>query len=178
MVIMTVNTTQLAAKLEQAFAAGGFAELGVDDLRATTGVSLRTLYKYFPSREAMVLAALTHRHERYVAYLFEHLPDGGKPALETIFDRMGQWMRENAPRGCLFHSAVAAYPHNASLLDMLEQHKAEIADRIASATGLTAFRDDLLLLHEGVTQSWSLLGDQAVNRAKFLGQLLGRQSSD
>ena len=42
---MTDTKTKIAAGLEQAFAARGFAEPSVEDLRDAAGVSLRTLYK-------------------------------------------------------------------------------------------------------------------------------------
>lgn len=169
---------KIAAGLEQAFAAEGFAEPGVDQLRDATQVSLRTLYKYCPSREDMVLTALEHRHGRYLEHLFRDLPEAPEKALEDIFARIGAWMRTNAAQGCLFHAAVAAQPHNTALRQMLERHKAEVAARLAEATGLSAYRDELMLLHEGLTQSWSFMGEAAVERAKALAvPLLERQES-
>ena len=47
--------TKIAEGLECAFASRGFAEPSVDDLRDSAGVSLRTLYKYMPSRGDMVI---------------------------------------------------------------------------------------------------------------------------
>ncbi len=55
---MRDTATKIAAGLERAFAARGFSEPCVDDLREAAGVSLRTLYKYTPSRDAMVRMAL------------------------------------------------------------------------------------------------------------------------
>ena len=52
---MTDTMKRIAGGLERAFAANGFAEPSVEDLRDAAGVSLRTLYKYAASREAMVL---------------------------------------------------------------------------------------------------------------------------
>jgi len=163
---------KIAAGLEEAFARHGFTELGVDALRDATKVSLRTLYKHCPSREDMILAALQRRHERYLAHLFDGLPEAPSPALEAVFDRVGAWMAANAPRGCMFHSAVAAHPHNVAIRTMLERHKTEVADRIARATQLSLRRDDLMLLHEGLTQSWPLMGEPAVVRAKALAHML------
>jgi len=169
---MAIDSTELAAGLESAFAARGFAEPGVDELRAAADVSLRTLYKYFPSREAMVLAALEHRHERYMAHLFDELPKSPQAALDATLDRVATWMRANAPRGCLFHSAVAAHPENESLRALLARHKGEMADRMAKAAALPTARDDLLVLHEGLTQSWSLLDDRALIRVKSMARQL------
>jgi len=169
---MEMTKVKIAARLEEAFASGGFAELGVDDLRKRAEVSLRTLYKYFPSRADMVLAALEHRHERYLAHLFTDLPETREAALKAIFERVGEWMHQNAPQGCLFHSAVAAHPNNRDLKNMLERHKGEVANRMVHATGLWSAKTDLLLLHEGLTQSWSLFGYKAVERAQALAKTL------
>lgn len=171
-----METTQekIAAGLERAFAEGGFAETGVDDLRAATQVSLRTLYKYCPSREDMVLAALEHRHRRYLAHLYADLPGSPDAAVEAVFDRIGTWMQTNAPQGCLFHGAVAAQPNSAAIRDMLVRHKSELTERLGQATGLPAARDELMLLHEGLTQSWSLMGPRAVACAKACARPLLR----
>ena len=61
---MTDTARLIAARLESCFVSRGFLEPGVDALRDAAGVSLRTLYKYFPSREAMVIGALDHRRNR------------------------------------------------------------------------------------------------------------------
>lgn len=169
-----MNKTQekIAARLEQAFAAHGFAELGVAELRAQADVSLRTLYKYFPSRDDMVLAALEHRHARYVAFIFADLPERNNDALNAVFDRIGEWMSTNATEGCLFHNAVAAQPHSSALKKMRERHKREVTERLAVVAGLPNQQTELMLIHEGLTQSWPLQKEQSVIAAKFLAAVL------
>ena len=168
---------KIAARLERAFAAHGFAELGVAELRAQADVSLRTLYKYFPSRNDMVLAALEHRHARYVAFVFNELPENPNDALAVVFERVGCWMSTNAAEGCLFHNAVAAQPHSATLRAMLERHKQEVADRLAVAAGLPSQQTELMLIHEGLTQSWTLQKEQGVAAAKTIAAALRAKTS-
>lgn len=162
----------MAASLEQAFSERGFAEIGVDGLREATQVSLRTLYKYFPSREAMILAALEHRHSRYLTHLLDELPSSDGEALDEMFDRVGTWMAENHPRGCLFQAAVTAYPDNRLIRSILERHKHEVCEGMARATDLSLSSHQLLFLHEGLTQSWPLVGAEAVTVAKTLARSL------
>lgn len=163
---------KIAAGLEQAFAENGFAQIGVDGLREASQVSLRTLYKYCPSREDMVITALEHRHRRYLSYLLDELPNTPKAGLDEVFERIGKWMVENAPQGCLFHGAVAAHPDSPVLHKMLERHKLEVSIGLARATGLTSYNDELLFLHEAITHSWPIMGAQAVFSAKKFGQFL------
>ena len=161
--------TRIAAGLERAFAENGFAEPNVDTLRDAAGVSLRTLYKYAPSRDAMIRAALEHRHRRYLAHMFDGLPEGTAPAVSAIVERVADWMNREAAHGCLFHAAVAASPHDRDLRALLQRHKSEVARCAAEATSLPGRETDLLLIIEGLTQSWPLLGNAAVESARRLG---------
>jgi len=160
---------KIAAGLERAFATRGFAEPSVEDLRDAAGVSLRTLYRYTPSRADMVLAALENRHQRYLSCIFDDLPEDPGRALDTLIDRVGQWMAIETSHGCLFHAAVAADPGNGNLRAVLERHKTEVATRAVAATGLHDYETELLLIVEGLTQSWPLCGAMAVESAKRLG---------
>ncbi|PVH28033.1 TetR family transcriptional regulator [Pararhodobacter oceanensis] len=193
---MSEMMRKISAGLEQAFAKGGFAEPSVEDLRDAAGVSLRTLYKYTPSRSEMVLAALEHRHRRYLARVFEDLPQEPAAALEALLSRVGDWMASETAHGCLFHAAVAADPASQPLRELLERHKAEVAARAAMATGLGGAglggdsvgvdsvgadsrgegsggaETALLVIIEGLTQAWPLRGDEAVLAAKRLGRAL------
>lgn len=169
---METTRDRIAQKLEETFAERGFAEPGVAELREASEVSLRTLYKYFPSRDDMVIAALDQRHGRYLAYVFADLPDAPEVALDAIFERIGDWMRTSSPNGCMFHSAVAAHPGNDALAGKLGRHKREIATRLAEAAGLPGHEDELLLLHEGLTQSFTLMGARAVASAKAMAKEL------
>ena len=90
----------------------------------------------------------------------------------TLVDTEPLWMAEEAAHGCLFHAAVAADPDSARLRALLQRHKAEVAERAASACGLPGREAELLLLIEGLTQSWPLHGAQAIAAAQRLGRAL------
>ena len=169
---MADTRTRIAAGLEQAFAEHGFAEPNIDVLREAAGVSLRTLYKYMPSREEMVLSALEHRHQRYMQLVFADLPEDNDEVLNVILDRVSEWMSTEAAHGCLFHAAVAAAPKDARLRALLERHKAEVSQRIASMSGLSGREGEIALIIEGLMQNWPLHGNKATASAKRLGELL------
>lgn len=169
---MNETMTKIAAGLEKAFSTRGFAEPSVEDLRDAAGVSLRTLYKYTPSRDQMVHVALNHRHLRYLEQIFTDLPADHASAMDEMMERVGLWMQNEASHGCLFHAAVAAAPDDADLRALLEQHKSQVAQQAAIATGLNPAQVDILLVLEGLTQSWPLHRAAAVASAKRLGKLL------
>ena len=163
-----MNKTQekIAAGLEAAFALHGFTEMGVDGLRNAAQVSLRTLYKYCPSKEDMILLALEHRHNRYFAVLFKNTDAQITPA--DLFERVGWWMQDNDSQGCLFHDAVLSHPGSQRIRAMYTWHKQEMANAMEKVTGLEGKSGELLLIHEGIVQSWPLLGADAVVKAKSL----------
>ena len=163
---------KIAAGLERAFVRHGFAEPSVDVLREAADVSLRTLYKYTPSRPDMVLAALKHRHARFLERTYDELPTDPALALDTILTRIADWMAEEASNGCLFHAAVAAAPHDEALRDMLARHKEDSAEMAVKATGLCGAEVELTLLMDGLMQSWPLHGDSATQAAKAFGRQL------
>ena len=169
---MTDTATKIAAGLERAFVTHGFAEPNVETLRDAAGVSLRTLYKYTPSRDEMVLAALEHRHLRYLNHVFARLPEDGETAFGAIIDRISGWMATEAQHGCLFHAAVAAAPQDGRLVELLKRHKSEVAQRAAKAVHLEDQVTDIAFIFEGLTQSWPLLGDEAMNSAHRLAESL------
>lgn len=160
--------SRISEGLERAFARDGFAEPSVEDLRDAAGVSLRTLYKYTPSRSEMVLCALENRHRRYLQRVFDDLPKDSGQAIDTILSRIGDWMGTETSHGCLFHAAVAADPGSEPLRALLQRHKEEVATKAAAASGLHGSRTALLLIIEGLTQAWPLHGDAAVDAAKRL----------
>lgn len=169
---MTDTKTRIAAGLERAFAENGFAEPNIDSLREAAGVSLRTLYKYVPSREEMVLCALEHRHRRYMQFVFDRLEATDKPVLHSLFDRVSGWMASEAAHGCLFHAAVAAAPRDERLRALLARHKKEVAHAAAELSGLPDRQGEITLIVEGLMQDWPLHGDRATACAKNLGDLL------
>jgi len=173
---MMDTKTRIAAGLERAFAENGFASPSVGDLRDAAGVSLRTLYKYTPSREEMVYAALEHRHRRYLEKVFAGLPADPDNALNEIFERVADWMRSETTRGCLFHAAVASAPQDTRLIALLQEHKAEMAQQAVEAAGLPGKDVELMLLLEGLTQTWPLHGVEAVEAAVSLGQALRQEA--
>ena len=163
---------RIAAGLESAFAKEGFTEPSVDRLREAADVSLRTLYKYCSSREEMILVALQYRHKRYLDQVFTDLPDEPDHAVAEAFDRAGCWMRKNGFTGCLFHSAVAAHPNSVPLRAMHKKHKAETEALLARAAGCADLGQALLLVHEGLTQTWLLNGDDALQSAQSIAHTL------
>ena len=164
---------QIAASLEVAFSQYGFAEPSVAQLRTACNVSLRTLYKHYPSKEAMIVAALEYRHQRYLTFLLNQPSAGGAAAVLNIFNKLEQWMMEFAPHGCLSMNAIAAFPANPLISKAVKEHKKEVRRFLGQQSSREDLATAIFLLHEGVSSAWPVLGRSAVTSAQtVLLQLL------
>ncbi|OLQ93113.1 TetR family transcriptional regulator [Vibrio panuliri] len=163
---------QIAADLEKAFSQYGFAEPSVAQLKDACHVSLRTLYKYYASKEQMIAAALEHRHQRYIEFLLEDNQEVGTPSILAVFDKLGIWMRDFAPNGCMSSNAVAAFPENQEIREAVSRHKLNVMALLGEKSQQPQFATSLLLIHEGISNSWTVLGEQSVVTAKQLATTL------
>src|SRR5664279_6118538 len=80
----------------------GIRAVGVDTIAAEIGISKRTLYNHFPSKDHLIAAYLQRR--------FTKAPASDKPPLEQIlgtFDRLERGFAAKGFRGCPFVNAVA-----------------------------------------------------------------------
>ena len=168
---MSETKHRIAGDLERSFAEQGFAEQGVEALRAEADVSLRTLYKHFPSREAMIVGALEHRDATYSKWLAGGPEDGVGHVLHPRV-RLGDWLGEVANTGCLFLNALAEYPDSAAIEAVVKDHKARLADEfrlrlqgVAPGRDTGHLAETLFLLHEGMTQAARLQGRERATEA-------------
>src|SRR3982074_3559723 len=80
----------------------GIRAVGVDTIAAEIGISKRTLYNHFPSKDELIRAYLRRR--------FTQAPASDKPPIEQIlgtFDRLERGFASKGFRGCPFVNAVA-----------------------------------------------------------------------
>ena len=87
---------------DKLFYSRGIRAVGVDTIAAEIGISKRTLYNHFPSKDELILA--------YLAGRFVRSPPSDKPPIEQIlgtFDRLERGFASKGFRGCPFVNAVA-----------------------------------------------------------------------
>jgi AcrR family transcriptional regulator len=80
----------------------GIRAVGVDTVAAEIGISKRTLYNHFPSKDELIAAYLQRR--------FTQAPPSDKPPVDQIlgtFDRLERGFASKDFRGCPFVNAVA-----------------------------------------------------------------------
>ncbi|MDB4975984.1 MAG: Transcriptional regulator, TetR family protein [Myxococcaceae bacterium] len=69
------------AAAEQLFSTHSYTEIGVPEVAADIGITPGLVYHYFPSKEALLVAAVEQRAEELLSFC---LPDAGLPFLEQV----------------------------------------------------------------------------------------------
>ena len=138
----------------------GIRAVGVDTVAGEIGISKRTLYNYFPSKDDLIVAYLSRR--------LRPIEVSDAPPVEQIledFDRLESAMRSDGYRGCPFVNAVAelADPTHAA-------HRIAVAHK---AKRRNLFRRLLIRLHvgdpDGLASQLMILGEGAVAQALVHG---------
>jgi AcrR family transcriptional regulator len=141
------------------FYARGVQAVGMDDVRAASGVSLKRLYRTFPSKEALVTAYLERRDLDWTAALRDYVATRDDP-VPAVFDWLGEWFASPDFRGCAFINAFgelgATSPPVAAAA---RAHKDRLRRYLRTLVPDEALADQLLRLLDGATGSAGMTGD-------------------
>ena len=144
----------------------GIHAVGVDLIATEAGVTKKTLYDRFGSKEQIVVEYLADRDERWRAFLAGHLDTAGDSPgrrLTAIFDASREWTAENSAKGCSMVNAHAeisdpAHPAYAVIVGqkrwMLDLFTGVCRD--ASVRDPETLARTVMLLHEGALVSHGL----------------------
>jgi AcrR family transcriptional regulator len=139
----------------------GIHAVGVDTIAEAAGVTKKTLYDRFGSKEALVVAYLQHRDARWREHLEAHLagaPTPGTDRVLAVFDAAESWSDANSSKGCSAinaraeigdgHDGHPVFPEiarqKAWLLALFTQLCAD-----AGVTDANATAERMMLLYEG-----------------------------
>ena len=176
---------RLLAVTEQLIYASGIAATGMDRIVKESGIARKSIYRYFPTKDALVAAALTRRDERWMTW-FEaaSLPAASLPRrLAAMFAALESWFHTADFRGCAFINAAGeigdandvirrvALAHKLRLFDYLRRVGREAGLAVAPATELA---HQLLILIDGAITVALVAGDKtaAARAARMAAALL------
>ncbi|HWD04463.1 MAG TPA: TetR/AcrR family transcriptional regulator [Amycolatopsis sp.] len=148
----TVEATErLLEAAENLFYAKGVQSVGMDAVRARSGVSLKRLYRVFPSKDDLVAAYLGKRDERWRRSLREFVAAHGDEPL-AVFDWLHEWFGEPDFRGCAFVNSFGEFGTPApGVSAAIQHHKDEVRAYVRRLVGETDLADQLFALMEGAT---------------------------
>lgn len=150
------------------FEAQGFHATGIDTILAEAGVAKMTLYNHFKSKDALIVAALSHYNDQSIAAMRRRVKQHGGTAQDKLlatFDALEEWFAAPDFNGCLFINAAAEYGDcDNPIHEECARHKREVFDLYLSLTTETGVTDprgtaqQLLLLREGAIVVAHVLG--------------------
>ncbi len=94
------------------FKENGFYATGVDLIMREAGVSKRTLYKYFPTKNELIVAVLQHYRDSYRRHmdgLLGNAGGGAREKIRAIFEDAASWFKDVNFHGCLAVNAMGEF---------------------------------------------------------------------
>ncbi|MBI2241175.1 MAG: TetR/AcrR family transcriptional regulator [Magnetospirillum gryphiswaldense] len=170
------------------FLRDGFHATGIAAIIAEASTTKMTLYSHFPSKEALIAAALERRDQLFRDWLFTRMENLGgadaKARLLALFDALGEWINGKAEplgpafQGCAFVRAAGAFvAPDDPLHCQAAAHKQAIVDHLAGLCRQAGRPADiaagLALLKEGAIAEAFVRGDRdAWKTARGLASLI------
>ncbi|NGO10626.1 TetR/AcrR family transcriptional regulator [Streptomyces sp. HC44] len=158
-VALTPGARRALAAAGRLFYERGIHAVGVDLIAAEAGVTKKTLYDRFGSKEQIVVEYLADRDERWRVFLAPRLDAAPTPhdGVLAVFDASRDWMEAHSPRGCSMVNAHAeiddpSHPAYAIITGQKEWMLALFADLVrplVPGAAAESLARTLMLLHEG-----------------------------
>lgn len=154
-------TTRLLDAAEALFYAQGVHAVGMDALRAESGVSLKRLYQCFASKDALVEAYLRRRDSRWRGSLEAYVDARGNDPL-AVFDWLHGWFSEPDFRGCAFVNSFGELGEpSPGIAEAIRLHKDEVRRYLIGLTD-EVLGNRLFTLLEGATVIAAITEDPSV----------------
>ncbi|MFJ7234774.1 TetR/AcrR family transcriptional regulator [Streptomyces tendae] len=183
---MTPGARRVLEAAERLFYEHGIHAVGVDLIAAEAGVTKKTLYDRFGSKEQIVVEYLAGRDERWRDLLAGRLEAAGEGAavrVEAVFEASRAWSARYGARGCSMinaHAEISDPAHPAHpvivgqkrwMLDLFTGLAREV-----DAAGADRLARTLMLLHEGalVAHGVGVVPDPFGTALDQVRELLGR----
>lgn len=147
---------------DELFYACGIHAVGVDAIAERAGVTKKTLYDRFGSKERLVVEYLSERDRQWremVGARLREAPVDPGSRLAAVFEASAAWARQRGGRGCSMinaHAEIVSVEHPAYsvIVDqkrwMVELFAGIVADGPASdSVAVRELAESVMLLHEG-----------------------------
>lgn len=153
----------------QAFYEHGFHACGVAMLAERAGVTKRTLYAHFESKEILIQAVLQYRHEQFIAMMLKSLEDNLDDVATAYLTFIQNWGQSDDFFGCFFINACAEFSNPMTAPNQYAQeHKRQIRNILKEyfikngVENAQQAADKLFLLGEGLIVAYQT-GQKDIN---------------
>jgi AcrR family transcriptional regulator len=158
----------------EALSAGGQDAVQMKDLAQRAGVSLATLYRYFPSKEYVLLAVSLARYQTAARKVFAEVPQGTTVRERVTSHLMREFrtqQREQRLTAALTQALTGTTRTYSELIEAVEHLHLRILRHVAAAGGPVSEQQQKVLavvldIFSGATRRW-LAGTYSAAEAKF-----------
>jgi AcrR family transcriptional regulator len=122
----------------------GFQAVGIDRILEESGVAKMTLYRHFPSKDALIAAYLSRADAQFWAWAEEAMARARSPQgrLLALFEGIERLAASPECLGCVFQGAVLAFPeHRHPGHAVAVQHKKAVRRRLGALVAEAGLRD-------------------------------------
>lgn len=155
---VVASRERILATASRLFYERGFQGVGIDEIVAKSGVAKMTLYRYFPSKDDLIVAYLAESNDSFCDWFERALESAEQPLdkLVAVFRAVGELAQSPQCLGCTFQVSAAEFPdprHPAHAVAV--RHKRDVRTRFARLTREARVRDpdaladELLMLMDG-----------------------------
>ena len=169
------------------FCEHGYHATGIERILEAAGVSKKTMYQHFCSKEELIYAALRQYDGVFRNNFMKAVEQSGATPQEkllAIFDVAEAWFKDDKFFGCMFINAIGEYSEDSSPIRQISrQFKQQMWDYVASlvkaagAEDVKELADELCLLLEGaIVTAQVSQSHTAASTAKNIAQKLLKNS--
>jgi len=161
--------TRLLRATETLIYQGGIHATGMDAIVKASGVARKSVYKHYPTKDALVAAALQARDERWMQWFIAATTQAATPRarLLSVFDALQEWFASDGFHGCAFINAAgeigdAEHP----IRKVSRLHKERLLSHVLSLMQAAGLPEP-----EEIARQWLVLIDGAIAVALVTGDL-------
>jgi len=161
----------------------GYHASGIDQIIEQAGIAKTTLYRYFSSKDELIVEVLRRIDEKFRLDMRHAVVESANAPIQKIlasFDFLHEWFKETTFFGCPFMSAAGEFNSKTSpVFQEALLHKRlmlayfEELTRAANLKNPLQLAEEINLLHEGATAIAHINGDPDIaSKAKAAAQKL------
>ncbi|BDY05404.1 TetR/AcrR family transcriptional regulator [Ferrimonas sp. YFM] len=173
---MSAKKEHLIKTAFELFYQKGVHAVGINEILSASGVAKKTLYNHFPSKEALILAAVQYRDKHFRDWLKHRLngAEDGRAKVEALFAAIDDWFNNRTGKllpfqGCFFINVGGEYGQpDDPIHQQCALHKRKIEQMIADivqplqldSAQAQQLTNALCLLKEGAISQAHIAGDK------------------
>ena len=180
---MSLLREKIVSVASDLFQSRGINSTGVDSIVAVAGTTKMTLYKYFKSKDDLILEVLNRSQQDLVGWINTRIESQSKNSsdkLQHLFDCVEEWITSSQFRGISFLNASAEFPNEENAvhkfsIEQSRQFRQYIANLAMEAGVVDAesLAFQLSMLIEGAVQAEQIKrGSGAIKYAKKAAKIL------